>query len=360
MQKMARKPNRGGFSLFDAAAGVCVLAVGVALAGPVMNRSVKERMGVGSAHNLKVQGLANSMYSAANADLIATYTWRGPDFNAGEEYVYYVLPNGNVKRARSDFEAAAIQNQAILMEISGRLNGGTQIRTDFNTLVHRRFVHLILQDFMGPQLSADVFVDPADANMVDWHANPLDYNQGSGVPYAPDDLPGDGYDLFETWYSLPMRQRWAFSTSYFTVPAAWNGSNLDFGGVYSPSESSMHLMNNNSSVGHIQGGNTMSDVLFPSSKVFIHEEYDRRRAVPTNYAYDFARPFKLMFDGSLNQRASGQANAAVNPWTGELWTQPYVPLDTYPAPFGGLGDQTPVNPRYRWTLNGLSGVDYTP
>jgi hypothetical protein len=122
----------------------------------------------------------------------------------------------------------------------------------------------------------------------------------------------------------------------------------------------MHLMNNNSSVGHIQGGNTMSDVLFPSSKVFIHEEYDRRRAVPTNYAYDFARPFKLMFDGSLNQRASGQANAAVNPWTGELWTQPYVPLDTYPAPFGGLGDQTPVNPRYRWTLNGLSGVDYTP
>ena len=358
MQKMKRKPDQGGFSMFDAAAAVCVLAVGAAIAGPVMNRSVKERMGVGSAYNLKVQGLANSMYSAANADLIATYTWRGPDSNAGEEYVDYVLPNGNVKRARTDLEAAGIQNQAVLMELSGRLTGGTQIRANLGQLVHRRFVHLILQDFMGPQLSAEVFVDPADGNMVEWHANPLDYNAGSSVPYAPDDLPGDGYDLNDQWYSLATRQRWAFSTSYFTVPAAWNGNDPDFGDVYGPVDSSMHLMFN--PVGpftSLHYGNQMSHVLFPSSKVFIHEEYDRRRAVPTNYAYDAARPYKLMFDGSVNQRASGQANPAVNPITGELWTQPFIPLDTYP--FAGFIWDV-VNPRYRWTLDGLAGVDYTP
>ena len=43
-----------------------------------------------------------------------------------------------------------------------------------------------------------------------------------------------------------------------------------------------------------------------------------------------------------------------------IWDQKYVPIDTFPLPLGGLGDQTQLNMRYRWTLFGLSGYDYAP
>lgn len=40
------------------------------------------------------------------------------------------------------------------------------------------------------------------------------------------------------------------------------------------------------------------------------------------------------------------------------WRQRYVPLHTFPLPLGGFGDKTLLSHRYRWTFNGLGGVDY--
>ncbi len=68
---------------------------------------------------------------------------------------------------------------------------------------------------------------------------------------------------------------------------------------------------------------------------------------------------KLMFDGSVNAWASGDAMPSWNPRNGKQeWRQTYVPLDTFPVPLGGLGDETLLSQRYRWTLGGLQGVDY--
>ena len=35
-----------------------------------------------------------------------------------------------------------------------------------------------------------------------------------------------------------------------------------------------------------------------------------------------------------------------------------VPLDRFPVPVGGLGDQTLVSQRFRWTYGGLKGINY--
>ena len=40
------------------------------------------------------------------------------------------------------------------------------------------------------------------------------------------------------------------------------------------------------------------------------------------------------------------------------WQQAYVPLDKFPVPIGGLGDNSLVSQRFRWTFGGLSGINY--
>lgn len=93
------------------------------------------------------------------------------------------------------------------------------------------------------------------------------------------------------------------------------------------------------------------------------EEFDREQAGSPYFAYDHAQAAKLMFDGSINTAMSGLAASSVSSddyISGHkiVWEQNYVPLDTFPVPLGGLGDQTLLNMRYRWTLGGLTGVDY--
>jgi hypothetical protein len=91
----------------------------------------------------------------------------------------------------------------------------------------------------------------------------------------------------------------------------------------------------------------------------MFEEFDRGQAGDPYFAYDHARPEKLMFDGSVNNRASGDANPSWNPANGKQeWRQAYVALHEFPLPLGGPGDQTLLSQRYRWTLGGLKGIDY--
>lgn len=121
-------------------------------------------------------------------------------------------------------------------------------------------------------------------------------------------------------------------------------------------------------------GRRYSEVVYPSSKVYFYEEFDRQSRHPLYFAYDAAQPRKLMFDGSVNDLPSGQSRSSVSykmpyadpePTYQQViadgtyhWRQAYIPLDKFPAPLGGLGDDTPLDFRYRWTYKGLSGIDY--
>ncbi|MCA9303440.1 MAG: hypothetical protein KC996_04895 [Phycisphaerales bacterium] len=355
--------GRPGFSLVDLAVLISIVVVGGAIAAPTLNGAWRDRLARLSANNLHVQGIGTSMYASDNADRIPTYTWRGPV--GTEPYVWYLLPDGNFKRATSDQEAAALQNQAILMEMTGRLKGPYKILGFSARIPHRRFVHLVLQAYLGAKTSGEMFVDPMDTNLLTWHRDELNYNAGSTVPYAPGEIIQSGYEEDGYWASKNMRQRWAFASSYATVPTAWlaQGDQVQ----YAPIEDSMNLFMSTASGTPLPQGNTLGSVVFPANKVYIHEEYDRRNplsngraTVIPHYAYDAARPLKLMFDGSINDRPSGEGSSSYHPVKDTPWTQKYTPLHTFPLPFYGLGDPTPLDLRYRWTRGGLSGVDYTP
>ncbi len=310
--------------------------------------------------NLMAFGQGRDQYALDHKDRIFSYTWRAEET--------YIMPDGRTKTFNDDQSAAAYQNGEILMRRTGRIRGQYKIQSFDARIPHRRYSHLILLDYLSD--SSEAFqtnrlgIDPADENQLVWHERPLQYNEsGSGFPYM-NGIPS-GYDDDTNWPTNPVRQRWPFASSYQVVPHAWQGDGNE--GVYRPTTDSPHLFTGGDGI--ILGRRYTSEVAFPAQKVHMHEEFDYEQSRYPYFAYDHARPEKLMFDGSINSRPSGEANDSVSPDDYDLnnpqdpsvypvWTQRYVPLDAFPIPLGGLDDDTELNMRYRWTLFGLQGVDY--
>ncbi len=318
---------------------------------PMLGAARLQMRGTSSAQKLMMIGQGGMMYAQDNANRLFSYTWR-----AGESYM---LPTGQVRIANDDQGAAANQNQEILMRRTGRIDGAFKIQNASARLPQRRFAHLVLMDYLDAPFPSDMFIDPSDTNQQVWSANPLEYGSGSGVPYADGYQPG--YDDDPNWASNPVRQRWAFGSSYQVVPDAWQSDRP--GQRYIPVADTPHLffLSGFPFDGFLSNGRKITDVLHNANKVWMYEEFDRDRAQPLYFGYDEAQSEKLMFDGSVNNWASGIAAPSVVPEEGIFhWRQTYVPLDTFPVPVGGLGDSTLVSQRYRWTYGGLAGINYGP
>ena len=343
--------QRRGFSLIECCAVVLVLSMVGLTVGPSLQQVRSQMRGVASGSNLLSIGQGAGMYAADNQGRMFSYSWR-----AGEEYL---MPDGRTRSFNSDQEAAAFQNQEILQRRTGRVFGQTKIRSSSARIPHRRFSHLVLVDYLDEPLGSTRFVDPADANQLFWTANPLEYlEDNNSLPYS-NGIP-NGYDSDSNWQLTAVIQRWTFASSYQNVPSAWQPDYPD--PRYRPVQSTPHLFQGGNGI-DLSTGRFMNQLLFPSYKVWMFEEFDREGAEDPYFAYDQARSEKLMFDGSVNSWASGDAYPSVVQEEGfpySVWEQSYLPLETFPIPLGGLGDSTRLNQRYRWTFRGLIGVDYGP
>ncbi len=300
--------------------------------------------------NLMALGQGRDQYALDNQDRIFTYNWV-----PGESYM---LPDGRTKIGNSWADAAVNQNLEILMRRTGRINGVTKFRTMAGRIPHRSFTHLVLIDYIAGDDDSvfnddQLAIDPADQNRLVWSEHPENYSYGSGIPYSNGGAPA-GYDSSNSWSELPTLQRWAFSSSYEIVPASWQADGPD---GYSPVADTPHLFTSGGNPD--LSGRLTTEVAFPSQKVHMHEDFDREQNRYPWYAYDHARVEKLMFDGSLNAQASGEANDSYSPADpNNVWRQRYVPLEHFPLPLDGFNDQTELNLRFRWTQGGLQGVDY--
>lgn len=340
-----------GFSLIELLVTVVVvstltLTILPALAS-VRDKSENEQ----SRANLMELGQGRDQYALDNKDRIFTYSWI-----PGETYM---LPDGRSVSGNSWQDAAARQNQEIIMRRTGRISGATKITSMNGRLPHRRFTHLVLMDYLAGDddvfFSGQLAIDPADQNRLVWNENPLSYGFDSGVPYSYGNP--SGYDEGSFWSQSGLLQRWAFTSSYEVVPFAWQPDGPD--DVYIPVSTTPNLYGVNGSGSVDLSGRTTSEVAFPSQKVHMHEDHDREQKRYPWFAYDHAQVEKLMFDGSLNAQPSGEANDSYSPAMPDtVWRQRYVPLEHFPIPLGGFNDPAELNMRFRWTQGGLQGTDY--
>ncbi len=348
------KQRATGFSLVELA---IILAISVSVGAvltPALSHSRSQARGMSSEGNLATIGQMGAMYGLDHDDRIFTFTW-----HAGGTYPN--LKNGKLKVAATDTIAAAWQVQNILQRATGRINGPDAILAPTQRLMHRRYSHLVLADYMGGSVTDPMWVDPSNVNQLHWQANPLEYlEDDNSFPYGNGQPDEQGYDTDQNWGLIAIVQLWPFASSYQVVPHAWQ---QDFSfAQYAPVESTPHVFSSVSGPADLSE-RRFHEVRFPSAKVHMFEEFDREQAGSPYFAYDHAQPAKLMFDGSINTAMSGLAASSVSPADylnrdKFVWEQTYVPLDTFPVPLGGLEDPTLLNMRYRWTLGGLQGIDY--
>ena len=345
--------RRSGFSLIELTITIAITATMTTILLPAFTSMQSKMRGVSSEAKLSTIGQIGAMYAQDNDNRIFSFTWRG-----GEKYIS--LKNGKEKTALNDQIAAAWQTQNILQRATGRILGSGAILAPEFRLMHRRYSHLVLADYMGGNVSDPMWADPADASLLHWQLNPLEFHDhNNSFPYGNGLPQSAGYDDDGAWSTIAIKQLWPFASSYQTVPHAWQS---DFGPQYAPVDATPNIF---TAIGGIPqlGERRFHEVRFPSAKVHMFEEFDREQPGTPYFAYDHAAPAKLMFDGSINTLQSGLAQTSVSPadyLNGNkiVWEQKYVPLDQFPLPLGGLGDQTQLNMRYRWTLGGLTGMDY--
>lgn len=350
------QPNTRGFTLLETAAVLGMVTLLLGVMAPAVKSARTYARGVSSATNLAAIGQGSAMYAADHEGRLFTFTWKGP--RGDETRVDFVWPPQGKASALNDQEAAAAQALEILHRRTGRNFMENRIEQARNQLPHKRQRLLVLMDYLDRPFPDPMAADPADVNQLQWQANPLDISVANNIPYAPDSKIPAGFDHPAQWTSVGVRQRWAYSSSYLSTTSAWQADGFPGEAFYAPAAETPHLLQ---SVGNplLAEGRFETEVAFPGAKVHMFEEFDRGQAGSPYFAYDHARAEKLMFDGSVNDRASGEANPSWNPLIGKQeWRQTYVPLHTFPIPLGGLGDQTLLSQRYRWTTGGLRGVDY--
>ena len=349
--------NRTGFTLLETAAVVGMVTLLLGVLAPAVKSARTQARGSASAANLMAIGQGTAMYALDHEGRLFTYTWRGP--RPPEILVFYMMPDGKTRAASDDQEAISWQNTEILMRRTGRFGGEHNFQRFTGRLATRRYSHLVLMDYLDQPFPSGMWADPDDANLLQWQANPLDVTINNNIPYAPGSDTA-GFDDPGGWSPFGVRQRWAYASSYQRTVSAWNPDGIGGTPAYIPIAFTPHLFAPFGS-GQIDlpAGRRFSEIAFPSAKVHMFEEFDRRQAGSPYFGYDHAAPLKVMFDGSINDRPSGEANPSWNSSQGKReWRQTYVPIHTFPIPLDGLGSTTLLSQRYRWTVGGLKGVDY--
>ncbi|MDF1810483.1 MAG: type II secretion system protein [Phycisphaerales bacterium] len=347
MNKQATRQR--GYGLIETVVGVTIVGLMILILVPALHNARSQMHRSNSTAKLMMIGQGGAMYAQGNSGRLFGYSWR-----PGETYM---LPDGRTYTELDALRTSARQNQEVLMRRTGRTIGEFKILLMGLRVPHRRYSHLVLMDYLNLSIESKLFIDPADEKLERWHDNPLEYrDQVMTIPYAHNQ-DYVGYDEDGSWLETTVRQRWTFGSSYHSGPSVWQA---DYPSTrYIPLSRTPHLFASTFfDTVDLHNGRSLEEVAMPSNKVWLFEEFDREQAGDPYFAYGRSRTEKLMFDGSVNSWLSGEASRSVVPENGGIWAQTYVPLDQFPIPLGGLGDERLINQRFRWTHLGLSGVDY--
>jgi len=339
-----------GFSILELMLVIAIVSTLIALLLPAIGRARGIARDIECKSNLRQLGIAGASYAADSPDLIPSFWW-APGSSPSE----WSGLNAVLNRSGADtLDAAQVQATDILRRRTGRGEGRAPDKIVHNSIryPHRRFTHLVLMDYMSTPIPDPRAACPEDKRLLVWAKDPMDL---SSVPTASD-------DDSTTESRIEVRQRWAYSSTYQAVPASWSpdtrvGEKLTVG----PVERFYNLFNRIDR-GLRLGGRKYTEVNFPGSKVFFFEFHDRHSSgADAFYAYPEARSNQVFFDNSVRAERTSASNPGFDP-NNPTGGAPAVVYD--PAP--GAADPPPLHDpngdtlkgHYRWTRDGLRGVDY--
>lgn len=332
------KKRRFGFTLIELLVVIAIIALLIGILLPALGKARRVARLAVCGSNLKQVGVSVNTYAADFEDKIASYTWQVGNYET--EFTDFPTPS-------MDHEAAMLQLTSIIRKATG--NHDFPFISQLNRLPHRRFSHAVIIDYMADQIPEETAACPEDKLLLEWQRDPDDY---------PDLGGGDGGQGGD-----PYARQFPYASTYQFVPASW-APDKRFGSIrtvaqYKPHHDLFQVWSDTP-----LGERQIREVAFPSSKVQMFDFYDRHGGkVEQFYSYDDAKTNLLFFDGSVRYLTTGDANLSFrpnNPGSESATSkQDYVYNPAFePITRSGTPVDKNLQSRFRWTREGLHGIDY--
>ncbi len=339
---------RRAFTLIELLVVIAIIALLVAILLPALGKARRAARAAVCQSNMRQLMTAYYGYATDHKDILASFS-RAPASvhdDSGDSYA----------AEAQDFITQATGRDTDPDGIPKWKNNGK------HTLVFEQFSYLVVLPYMGGALPAPAVVCPEDAARLSWRSLPTNM---SASAYQPAE---DRNRNNLNW--------WPYSASYQTTPLAV----IDDDRPTTKHKYSQFKSQDMYSIGitkyYTPYFRKLSEVSYPSLKVALNDTEDRhtgRRSL--FFMYPNAKQPLAFFDSSVSLRRTGDANYGVDPSTarggtrggtrgdtpatttppGSDYTITYNPDTGFESP---VGETSRLNPRYRWTHEGLGGVDF--
>jgi hypothetical protein len=318
--------RRRAFSLPELAGITAVLVLSLAIASIGADRSRRlARCGEDVSH-LRDIWAGTTSYAADFTDHVWQFSWTR---------TYLPATFSDLMSAGDD--ATACRQQFVqLMRTAGNRPTFPSIAS-VNLVVNPAYGHAVLLAYLGKPMPNRLFTSAGDYRAL-WADDPLRYDQGLFTPNL-----GTSVSPSSNW-------RHPYGGSFRMGAAFWDRSPL--GTRVLPGGSTGALQPYPTSN---FGPAPLTEVLLPSSKVFIHDTIARHFGRQWWHMDTRAKLPFLMCDGSASVRASSEANLGAHPNfpASASFTESYAPSAIDP-PGSGLAYYIGV----LWTRMGLAGRDF--
>lgn len=330
-----------GFTLIELLIVIAIIALLVGILLPALGEARKVGRKSICESNIRQFGVAVNNYATDFTDRIASFTWK-----KGEQYADWVPAAGDATQAAANQAVDILRRQAFRDDI-------TQIA---GWIPHVLYSHLVLNDYLAQRLPEKSVACPEDRLLLRWQES---------VATDPNGFESLIPDVERPAGSGNVIKRWPYSSSYSFVPSAWSPDKATSATNPTVTQGPNHFtfMVPGQGATTILGLRKLSDVTFTSQKVLMYDShsrhFDKRRQL--FYAYSDARAPILFFDASVRTYKTSDTDRGFRPaapTTPNPTIFAYQPDAWEPPTRSGAASEAVIG-HYRWTREGLRGVDVT-
>jgi prepilin-type N-terminal cleavage/methylation domain-containing protein len=329
-----------GFTLIELLMVIAIIALLISILLPGLGHARKSARLLLCKAGLNQYGTAMQNYATNSRDVTNALSWK-------PRVAYSEWPDLNI----NDNNYVRVQ-AAQAADIVRRVRQDPTYQRVTNRMMNRNFLHLPLVDggYFSGVLPEPVTACAEDRSTRLWQRHIDDIQTAIAITQNPD-IGAAPQPAF-----LRMLPFWS---TYQFVPNSWSHEQLRSPLRQGSGYAGAHLLYGYSPSGTILGPRRLTDVSFPSQKVWVFDLWDRHNYKrPIWHAYDMARQPLLMFDGSVQNRRTDEANRGWTPPNGGPTRYTYWPrIPGEPPTLSGNASDL-VWGYYRWTRGGLKGVDF--